>query len=314
MKFSVLASFSGVLNDGYWPCDTTLSDALNAAGHIDPEANHFEDLSPLGESKYSYLADESCTCPEDGAINPVEKLQSARDYLLELFNEQSRDDTPEALWNDTDTAAETLDKLADELCEDGEDYPHHDKDCSGYWWSKLQDFQCSGIVSKEDLESFLEDLDAHTENCPTMGTLGGPMFAAFGARIVWDVPFITESQALISSIRVTPIAWNVAKDRPIELPMCDLAKRYPKARIIAHREQADRIASKWQRWLRNALLSKYGFSYEAAKVRGSRCYCAHCRRSLNVRGVPCWRCGSAETIETPETSVFTHREPHDDWS
>ncbi len=59
MKFSVVASFTGVLpehDSSYYPCDVTLTDAIRACetagiGESEP--------SEVGDSEYSYLADES---------------------------------------------------------------------------------------------------------------------------------------------------------------------------------------------------------------------------------------------------------------
>ena len=72
------------------------------------------------------------------------------------------------------------------------------------FWACVSDIQFSGILSRKDCFAFLESVGASYEDCETMGTLGGPL-----GGIVPDFPFSVESQALISSIRITPILCEV---------------------------------------------------------------------------------------------------------
>ena len=76
-----------------------------------------------------------------------------------------------------------------------------------YWresfWACISDIQVSGILDRYTLFRFLDSIGAAYEDIGTMGTLGGPL-APWGG-VVPDFPFKVESQALIASIRVTPI-------------------------------------------------------------------------------------------------------------
>lgn len=130
MLFSVVATFTGWLDDKYWPCDTTLQDVINAieAAGMDAEP------SEPGDSEYAYLAEES----------------------------------------DDDQ------------------------------WSNLQDVMICGVMNRETFTSFVEDIGGWASDIGTLGTLGGPL----GLGIVPDIVIEIESQALISSVRVTPVPSN----------------------------------------------------------------------------------------------------------
>ena len=94
----------------------------------------------------------------------------------------------------------------DEPCEIGDsEYQYLSEEDSGCeWYDALQDIQASGIVSREQLEMFLDGLGAFAEDCETMGTLGGPLSDGM-PYIVPDISFICESPILIECIRITPI-------------------------------------------------------------------------------------------------------------
>lgn len=70
------------------------------------------------------------------------------------------------------------------------------------FWACISDIQVSGILDRDTLFGFLDAIGASFEDCETLGTLGGPL-APWGG-VVPDFPFNVESQALISSIRITP--------------------------------------------------------------------------------------------------------------
>jgi hypothetical protein len=57
VKFSVVATFTGVLDDDWHPCDLTLSDVLQACAG--PFGAGEDDLCEIGDSEYDYLAEES---------------------------------------------------------------------------------------------------------------------------------------------------------------------------------------------------------------------------------------------------------------
>lgn len=69
MKFSLVASFDGWLDDSFCPCDTTLMDAANACIKTDVDriaeglepAFRFDknDVSEPGDSKYTYLSEDA---------------------------------------------------------------------------------------------------------------------------------------------------------------------------------------------------------------------------------------------------------------
>ena len=67
-------------------------------------------------------------------------------------------------------------------------------------WDELREIQVEGIVPLDDALDYLDHIGAIFEDCETMGTLGGPL----GIGIVPDMSFRTESQLVISSIRITP--------------------------------------------------------------------------------------------------------------
>lgn len=79
------------------------------------------------------------------------------------------------------------------------------------FWACISDVQGSGIFTRETAFDFLDSIGARFEDCETMGTLGGPLGG-------WcpDFPFNVESQALISSIRVTPILCKVNDSGDLE--------------------------------------------------------------------------------------------------
>ena len=68
------------------------------------------------------------------------------------------------------------------------------------FWACISDVQMNGIFTRETAFGFLDSIGARFEDCGTMGTIGGPLGG-------WapDFAFNVESQALISSIRLTPI-------------------------------------------------------------------------------------------------------------
>jgi hypothetical protein len=55
MKYAVTASFSGVLNDEYMPCETSLDDVLSAWATY---SNVVAEPSEPGDSEYAHLAEE----------------------------------------------------------------------------------------------------------------------------------------------------------------------------------------------------------------------------------------------------------------
>lgn len=74
MKFSVVAHFTGVLDDGYYPCDLTLSDALQASR--EPFGASEDDLCEMGDSEYDYLAEES------GDRDPEDWFAQLQDFTV----------------------------------------------------------------------------------------------------------------------------------------------------------------------------------------------------------------------------------------
>jgi hypothetical protein len=78
-------------------------------------------------------------------------------------------------------------------------------EAEGKWkpWDELMKVEVAGIVPLDDALDYLEQIGAIFEDCQTMGTLGGPL----GIGIVPDMAFRTESQLVVSSIRITPF-WN----------------------------------------------------------------------------------------------------------
>ena len=70
-------------------------------------------------------------------------------------------------------------------------------------WDEIRKIQVEGVVTFGQAMAYLDHIGAIFEDCETMGTLGGPL----GIGIVPDMAFQTESQLVISSIRITPF-WN----------------------------------------------------------------------------------------------------------
>jgi len=70
------------------------------------------------------------------------------------------------------------------------------------WHRYVQDATVSGILDRARLTRWLDDLGAYAEDVETLGTLGGP---ANPCGIAPDIALAVESQALIASIRVTPL-------------------------------------------------------------------------------------------------------------
>lgn len=82
-------------------------------------------------------------------------------------------------------------------------------EAEGKWkpWDELIKVQVEGIVTLVGAVDYLEQIGAIFEDCQTMGTLGGPL----GIGIVPDMAFRTESQLVVSSIRITPF-WSNGDD------------------------------------------------------------------------------------------------------
>ena len=138
MQFSFLGKFTGVIDDEYWPCDLTLSDAMRICRAAGLDCD--DEPGEIGDSEYAYLADES---PDHYSVHMPDN-----------------------------------------------------------WFSRLQDFQASGIIDRDTFTRLIDDLGAYADSCETMGTLGGP---ANPIGLAPDISFEIESQALIASVRVTPL-------------------------------------------------------------------------------------------------------------
>lgn len=105
------------------------------------------------------------------------------------------------------------------------------------FWACISDIQVSGILDRKTLFEFLDDIGAIYEDCETMGTLGGPL----SIGIVPDFPFHVESQALISSIRITPILCKQEGEEwiPCRAPNED---QWERIKEVLSNEDAYRIA------------------------------------------------------------------------
>ncbi len=217
MRFSVVASFTGSQDSSNW--DTSLSDAMRAAEHIAPDVNHWEELTERGESEYSYIAKESCTC---------EISRRRADAAQRIIGRDDFDDLDDDLklrcnsiaWQEHDT---------------------ENTDCAGTgFWDRLQDLTVSGIVDRESFENFLREIGACAEDCLTMGTLGGPL-----GGIAPDVSFTVEAQELIASIRVTPLP-----ERDGEL--CNGMISH-----VDDDDERERLGSRYWEALRTATINRY---------------------------------------------------------
>lgn len=84
------------------------------------------------------------------------------------------------------------------------------------FWASVCDVQVSGILDRETMFKFLNDIDAQFEDVGTLGTLGGPL----GIGIVPDFPFSVQSQEMIASIRITPVLCRKEGDQwdPVRPP------------------------------------------------------------------------------------------------
>ena len=79
------------------------------------------------------------------------------------------------------------------------------------FWACISDVQMSGVFDRQTAFKFLDSIGAGFEDCGTMGTIGGPL-----GHWCPDFAFNVESQALISSIRITPILCAVSESGELE--------------------------------------------------------------------------------------------------
>ena len=97
------------------------------------------------------------------------------------------------------------------------------QDDSDIWWATCSDYQNSGILGAREFFDMLNNADFRFEDCGTMGTLGGPL----SIGCVPDVPFGTESQAAIVSMRATPFWENEAGEpQPVTDATWERLKKY----------------------------------------------------------------------------------------
>lgn len=79
------------------------------------------------------------------------------------------------------------------------------------FWACISDVQMSGLFDRETAFKFLDSIGAGFDTSNTMGTIGGPL-----GHWCPDFAFNVESQALISSIRITPILCAVSESGELE--------------------------------------------------------------------------------------------------
>lgn len=180
MEFSVLIKATGnVIDDRFWPCDLVLQDVIRACKSIDsPDWYPDDEASEPGDSEYSYLAIESSLPPG----------------LYKAAIEGITNGCPKDNWKLANWVWERWGK------EDSYNPQGHILAGSS-WWATASDYQASGILTREEFEKLRDDLGAYASCCETLGTLGGPL----GFGIVPDIGYEVETQAVIITMRVTPL-------------------------------------------------------------------------------------------------------------
>jgi hypothetical protein len=88
------------------------------------------------------------------------------------------------------------------------------KDADFVGGDEVEFVECNGILTRKELEDFLDSVDAFYADCDTLGTLGGPL----GPFMVPDFSFATKFQAMVSCIRATPVLCDTATGDVLRLP------------------------------------------------------------------------------------------------
>lgn len=184
MRFSVLATFSGVSDDPEYAYETEYDDIRRTCRECGIEFDETE----IGDSEYMYCAAESI-----GDRNGLES------FLVRLC-ETIAADTGVELPPEDDRGFEWYREFLRE---------HSDSDdIRGMrFWERFavrgRDLTVSTVMDRETFSRWIDGIGAFAEDVETMGTLGGPLSGGFPS-LVADISFRMESSALIESVRVTP--------------------------------------------------------------------------------------------------------------
>jgi hypothetical protein len=119
-------------------------------------------------------------------------------------------------------------------------------------YSRLASLKCSGILTRDQLLSWLSDLGAGDPDTATMGTLGGPL-----GYLVADVAFRMEARFVVESIRVTPFLAN-SEGNPIGGPSEFALELWAEA--MAEQTWGHRKAQAWRK-----RCARYAMELEASR-------------------------------------------------
>lgn len=112
------------------------------------------------------------------------------------------------------------------------------------WRDDAYDVSVSAMLTKPEFEAWRDALYLTAKDENTLGTLGGPM----GPFCVPDIVFGLDENAVIDTVRVTPIPCNLAGD---PIPRNERFERF------SEDERRDYAGRLWDR-LRAATLKTYG--------------------------------------------------------